>query len=339
MSVFLLIVVCLVFLSLIMVTSVIPSRSLLSMYELERRAEDGDKTAKAQLERERLLGDIQSILRIKTALLLVIFVILSVVTFDWPIGITLAVVVALVFGMISKLKVVYLPSQKIYELIEPRLLTLVRKFPRIMKLIRTPGSSLVAGAGKIDSRQELQYLIDNSADVLTENERKLIISGLSFNEMTVGSVMTPKSVIDSIKKSEFLGPLTLDDLHKTGHSRLPVIDKDIDHVVGILHLRSLLALDIKRSTTAEKAMDPKVYYVREDQTLSHALAAFLRTHHHLFIVVNEYRETVGLLTLEDVIEVLIGHKIIDEFDTHDDLRAVAMRNPGGNNEPQKSQNV
>jgi CBS domain containing-hemolysin-like protein len=136
-----------------------------------------------------------------------------------------------------------------------------------------------------------------------------------------------------------LGPLTLNDLHKTGHSRLPVINGDIDHVVGILNLKGLLALDIKRSTTAEKAMDPKVYYIRADQVLQHALAAFLRTKHQLFIVVNEYRETVGLLTLEDAIEALIGRKIVDEFDAHDDLRAVALRNPRDNNRPNISENV
>jgi len=128
-------------------------------------------------------------------------------------------------------------------------------------------------------------------------------------------------------------------LHQKGHSRLPVIDGDIDHVIGILHLQSLLALDIKRSVTAEKAMEPRVYYIRQDQTLQHALAAFLRTHHHLFIVVNEFRETVGLLTLEDVIEALLGRKIIDEFDAHDDLRAVALRNINHNNHPKGLENV
>jgi CBS domain containing-hemolysin-like protein len=131
----------------------------------------------------------------------------------------------------------------------------------------------------------------------------------------------------------------LDDLHKTGHSRFPVTDGDIDHVIGMLHIQDIFTLDAKRSVTAEKAMEPRVFYIREDQTLDHALVAFLRTHHHLFIVVNEFRETVGILSLEDVIEALLGRKIIDEFDTHEDLRLVAMRNPRGNNHPLKSEDV
>ena len=106
-----------------------------------------------------------------------------------------------------------------------------------------------------------------------------------------------------------------------------------------MNLKNLLTLDTKHSSTAEKAMEPKVYYIREDQTLQHALAAFLKTHHQLFVVVNEFRETVGLLSLEDVIEALIGQKIVDEFDAHDDLRAVALRNPRLNNHPEKRQDV
>jgi magnesium and cobalt transporter len=152
--------------------------------------------------------------------------------------------------------------------------------------------------------------------------------------------MTPRGVIDTIGKKELLGPLVLDDLHKTGHSRFPVTDGDIDHIVGVLHIQDLLVLDARqRSATAEKAMEPRVFYIREDQTLDHALTAFLRTRHHLFVVVNEFRETVGIVSLEDVIETLLGRKIVDEFDAHEDLRAVAARNPRGNNEPQKHEDI
>jgi CBS domain containing-hemolysin-like protein len=191
----------------------------------------------------------------------------------------------------------------------------------------------------LDSREELERLVSESSGILTIEEKLIVEKGLSFGSKSIESIMIPRSIIDTIKKTEFLGPLTLDALHKTGHSRIPVIDGDIDHVIGVLYLRGLLSLDIKRSVTAEKAMEAKVYYIRQDQTLQHALDAFIRTHHHLFIVVNEFRETVGMLTLEDVVEELLGHKIIDEFDSHDDLRKVALRNPRHNNHPGKTQNV
>jgi magnesium and cobalt transporter len=186
---------------------------------------------------------------------------------------------------------------------------------------------------RFDSREELQRLIDQSTGVLTDDEKTLIVHGLSFADQRVESIMTPKSMIKSIKKSEFLGPLVLSEIHELGHSRLPVIGTDIDHVVGVLHLNDLLSLDVKQSVTAEKAMESKVFYISHDDTLEHALAAFIESRHHLFIVINDFRETVGLLTLENVIEALIGRKIVDEDDNHEDPRSIAEKIARSNNSP------
>jgi CBS domain containing-hemolysin-like protein len=178
---------------------------------------------------------------------------------------------------------------------------------------------------KIDSRYELQHLVAESGGVLSAEEKKLIVNSLSFTDRRVHEVMTPRDEIVTVSKSEFLGPLTLDELSKSGHEKLPVIAGDINHIVGILHLEGLLALDKKRSTTAETAMEPKVYYILKDQTLEHALMAFLSTRHYMLIVINDQREIVGLITLTDVVQALIGREIVDEFDSHDSIRAVAMR--------------
>ena len=71
-------------------------------------------------------------------------------------------------------------------------------------------------------------------------------------------------------------------------------------------------------------MDDKVYFVNEQQKLDHALTAFIRTKNHLFIVVNEFQETVGIITIEDILEQIIGQEIVDEFDRYDDMREVAL---------------
>ena len=338
MFTFLFILTTAVFIMLVMVASIRPQRSSMSLFELERRAGEDDKGAAVTLRREQLLGDVQSLLRIKIALLLVVFVLLSVATFGWLIGVIVALVAALEYGALSRLSVVSTSANKLYARYEHHILRVVEKMGGVLVFLRSVSPQPDSSFG-IHSRQELQHLIAESGTVLTADERRLLMNGLSFKDQLVSSIMTPRTVIDTIAHSEFLGPLTLDELHKKGHSRLPVIKHDIDHVIGILHLQSLLALDVKRSVTAEKAMEPKVHYIRQDQTLEHALAAFLRTRHHLFIVVNEFRETVGLITLEDTIEALLGRKIIDEFDMHDDLRSVALRNPRDNNEPQKREDV
>lgn len=339
MSILLFTLTVVIFIKLLILTAFKPTRSSFSKFELERRSGLGDKIAKNDLERDELLVDVLSLQRVLVALLLVIFVLLSVVTFGWFLGIIISLVVALEYGALARIQFINKLAQKIYDKFEKDIIKFIKKTPLLFKFLRNVPNTPSDASIHISSSAELQHLIDSSVGVLTPDEKKLVVNGLSFGDKLVSSVMTPRSVIDSIKSSEFLGPLTLDDLHKTGHSRLPVINGDIDHIVGILNLKSLLALDIKRSTAAEKAMDPKVFYIRQDQTLQHALAAFIRTHHHLFVVVNEFRETVGLLSLEDVMESLLGRKIVDEFDAHDDLRKVALRNPRDNNHPEKHEDV
>lgn len=339
MYAFLLILTIAFFALLLIVAAIRPTRSKHSIFELRRRSNLGDESAKSKLEREEVLSDILSIRQVVLSLLLVITVALCITVFGWLYGIVLAVIVTLGYGSLSNTKFIKTWSGNFYGLIEAPLLKFVKKSPFIIRLIRSIPKEDELIDKRIGSREELRYVISNSEDTLTDSEKKLILNSLIFDEKLVETVMTPRSMIACLKKTELLGPLMLNELHKTGHSRLPVIDEDIDHIVGILHISSLLSLDIKKSPTAENAMVPKVYYIRHDQTLRHALAAFLQTRHHLFVVINEFRETVGILSLEDVLEALIGQKIVDEFDQHDDLRAVALRNPGLNNKPEKMRNV
>lgn len=323
---------------LIVTAGVRPARTVTSQFELERRSKHGDEAAVATLRRETLLADVVSLQRICIALLLITSVLLAVARYGWIVGTVIAVTIAIGYGSVARLAFIQKRSQKLYAKHESSILRLVEKFPKAFALLRSmPVADSVDN--RLESREELVHLVGESGQLLTTNEKQLIMHSLTFDDQLVETIMTPRSVIDSVPKSELLGPLALDDLHKTGHSRFPVIDHDIDHVVGMLHIHDLLALTDKKSVTAGTAMEPRVYYIRSDQTLAHALAAFLRTHHHLFIVVNEFRETVGLLSLEDVIEAMIGRKIIDEFDAHDDLRAVAARNPRGNNHPEKRKDV
>ena len=333
MFTFLVIVVSLLFILLVVVASMRPIPSIVSRFELDRRASKANKEAKLALRRERLLPDVLALQRVVVSILLVAVVLLSVVTFGWVIGVAVGFIVALQYAVISRFGPLMRLTHRLYERIELPLLRFIEKSSGLFVFLRGVSGHDTDTYHRFDSREELQELINKSGDILSSNERSLIVNGLVFSSKEVRSVMTPKSVVSTIKKSEFLGPLVLDELHQLGHSRLPVISSDLDHVVGILHLNDLLSLDIKRSVTAEKAMDPKVYYIHQDDTLEHALAAFLKTHHHLFIVINDLRETVGILTIEDVLEALIGHKIVDEDDNHEDLRAVAAKKAKTNNQP------
>lgn len=322
---------------LFIVAGISPRRSSLSLFELERRRRQGNSSAKDELRREMMVDDIVALRRVAEAVLLVVTVVAAVGALGLFVGVMAGAFLALFYGRIAKVEMIRHGADRMFDRIEPRILQFIDANDRVMRLFRSVPIS--QGPVGIGSREELEYLVDTCRNILTPDEKKHITNGLHFNEKTVESVMTPRSVIETIDKNEVVGPLMLDELHRTGHSRFPVTDGDIDHVIGVLHIKELLTLTDKVSQTAGQAMEKKVYYINQDQTLDRALAAFLKTRHHLFVVVNGYRETAGILTLEDVVEALLGREIVDEYDIHDDLRVVAARNAKHNNNSTHGANV
>ena len=293
--------------------------------------------ARQDVQRYEAYNDIIAIQRVISALLIVIVIIMSVTQLGWFVGVVVSVIIVLWYPVIARLPLIIRYGQKLYDVLEPRLLQFITRFPRFIAIFRARPADIEPPI--ITSKEELQHSVALMTSGISVAEKRLVTHGLLFGARLVSEVMTPKSMVDTVEAKELLGPLALDGLHKTGHSRFPVIESDIDHIVGILHIQDLLVATAKKTPTASQAMEPKVFYIREDQTLQYALNAFIRTRHHLFIVVNEYRETVGVVSLEDVMEALLGQEIIDEFDAHDDLRKVAAHNPRKNNEPSAHTNV
>lgn len=318
--------------SLVLVASMQPLQATVTKGELVRRAKKS-KEYKKELQRSDMYDAIRGLLRTYQATAAVLFVGIAITLFGWAWGVVLSVACVLVYPLVTRISYARRLAAKVYTMLEPHFLALSPRFQQIVTLFRAQPLATRELPREIYSREDLADLIEHSPGVVGAKERALLGSALSFFDKKVAEVMTPRTVIDFIKESEFLGPLVLDELHLLGHSRLPVINDSIDHVVGILHLRDLLSLSDKTSATAGTVMEKKVYYIREDATLEHALGAFITTRHHLFIVINKNRETVGLVTLEDVIEALIGRRIVDEDDVYDDLREVAEKEGATNNTP------
>ena len=338
MRLFLAILFVMITLALIAVTSISPRRTKLSMYELERRRRKGDTAAADELRRILLLDDIVSLRKATEALLLVLAVLSAVSAFGFFIGVAISVMTSLAYSRIAQFDWLVQMVDGYYRRIEPRLLTFVERHPRLGQVLRSV--NVQNEPNILSSREELEHLIRESSGILSLEEKKLINNALHFHEKTVEEVMTPRGVMNTVAKEDVIGPLLLDELHKTGHSRFPVTDGDIDHIVGILHIRSLLTLDNgKKTSRVETAMDKKIYFINQNQKLERALSAFIKTRHHMFIVVNDYRETAGILTLEDALEALLGRKILDEFDVVDDLRVLAALNPNKNNKSPSATDV
>lgn len=334
LSILSMIVAVAAWLLLLAVRSLVLARPELGEFELRRRAALDDDSAKHQLEKSLALPRLRTVKRLVELALVVLATSLSLVSLGWWGGLLLSLLMVAVIeltaghGWLSGL------VDRYYRSYEPSLLAGVRRAAWVDGFVLTDRST----GPRINSKPELQHLLEVSPGVLTADEARSIVSLLNFSDKTVADIMTPRSVVKTVGADDGVGPLVLDGLHKTGHSRFPVIEGDIDHVVGMLYLHDLINLRSNHESVRQ-AMRTPVHYIRQDQDLEHALHGFLRTHHHLFIVVNEYRETVGIISLEDVIEAMLGRTIVDEFDEFHDLRQVAARNPNKNNQPKRFKDI
>ncbi|MFN4242497.1 MAG: hemolysin family protein [Tepidisphaerales bacterium] len=151
--------------------------------------------------------------------------------------------------------------------------------------------------------------------VVDETDRDMIESVIEFRDTTAGQIMTARPAIDALPVTATLDEIT-QLIETSGHSRLPVYENDLDHIVGILYARDLLkhlADPSRRARFDLRANLRKPLYVPETKPLKDLLAEFRLRKVHLAIVLDEYGGTAGLVTIEDVLEELVG-EIADEHE-------------------------
>ena len=147
---------------------------------------------------------------------------------------------------------------------------------------------------------------------------------LTFNDKIVAEIMTPKKSAVSINAEDRLGPVVLNELHKSGMSYFPVYEgKKGSSVVGVLNLHNISEANV--SVLVKDVMSTKLAYVHEEQPLSQALQAIINTNQHLFIVVNSFEDYVGVISVKDIISELSGPFVIDELDEFENKSWVARR--------------
>ncbi|TVR12669.1 MAG: HlyC/CorC family transporter [Planctomycetota bacterium] len=150
---------------------------------------------------------------------------------------------------------------------------------------------------------------------IAEHERDMIESILSMADLTVEEVMTPRTDMHAIAVSEGLdGAVIL--ARETGHSRLPVYDGNRDNIIGLLYVKDLLGLQPAETTSLEELVR-KATFVPATKKVSELLAELRKDRVHLAVVLDEYGGTAGLVTFEDLIEVVFG-RIEDEYDQEEE---------------------
>ena len=158
---------------------------------------------------------------------------------------------------------------------------------------------------------------------VSQQTLEIVEHALQFDTKKVADILTPRRVVKAVSAADTIGPVLMTDLHKSGFSRFPVYEDKQDNIVGVLYMRDLVKA--KSGGAVQKVMSKTVCYVHEDEPLTDALQAILRTHQQLYVVVNSFEEYVGVVSIEDILEEIVGKQIVDEFDQYEDLRAVAAK--------------
>ena len=207
---------------------------------------------------------------------------------------------------------------------------------RILMVILTPVNFLFSLLKKVLSKvfhkegdsgiteEELVTMVDQaeSEGGLDQHESKLIRSAIEFNDMEVDEILTPRVDIVAVEDTD-----SMDDIAQafaeSGYSRLPVYHEDIDDIIGVIHEKDFHAARY-RGITDMKSFTGPMLYTTGNTKISELLRILQREKAHMVIVVDEYGGTEGLVTLEDILEELVGEiwdehdEVIEEFKKQED---------------------
>ena len=168
-----------------------------------------------------------------------------------------------------------------------------------------------------NSHEELLEVIETAAknEILDKESKEMISGALNLSTMNVRDIMLPRSqMVTLVANAPFNNMMS--DIIASSHTRIPMFNDARDDVIGILHTKDVLKLvyenDSNDALNIQEALRPAVF-VPESKRLDTLLKEFKSSHNHLAIVVDEYGSIAGLITIEDILEEIVGN-IEDEFD-------------------------
>ena len=256
---------------------------------------------------------------------------------DWPVisenalGISVFIVtvvvgfVTLVIGEVAPKSIALQNAEKfsllvagIINFISMLMLPAVKVVTVASDLIVRPFGGHVRYSAPILTEEELKMLVEAGEEegVLEEDEKEMIHSIFEFTDTVVRQVMVPRIDMKCAEVTDNLNEL-LDVIMNYGHSRIPVYEENFDKIVGVVHAKDLLPVlkEDLRDIDIHQVMRP-AYFIPENKKIDELMAEFKRSKIQMAIVRDEYGGTAGLVTLEDLLEEIVGD-IMDEYDVEE----------------------
>ncbi len=170
------------------------------------------------------------------------------------------------------------------------------------------------------SREELRTVVNEAGAMIPQRHQKMLLGILDLEKATVEDIMVPRNEIVGIDLDDEWEQI-LKQLRNSQHTRLPVYRGDIDQVLGILHLRNFLGLQRKQEITREdlEGIVREGYFIPEATPLNTQLLNFQRQRRRIGLVVDEYGDIQGLVTLDDILEEIVGEFTTDPATSSKDI--------------------
>jgi len=153
---------------------------------------------------------------------------------------------------------------------------------------------------------------DGNGETIQEDERRMILGAFALDQTFVHEIMTPRVDVDGVEEN-----CSIADVRKaivsSGHSRLPLYRKSIDHVLGILYAKDLLDEEHLKQVKSLRDLAHPPVFIPETKNIGDLLEEFRQSTNHFAIVLDEYGGTAGIVTFEDILEEIVGD-IQDEYD-------------------------
>ncbi|MEM7334196.1 MAG: hemolysin family protein [Chloroflexota bacterium] len=182
-------------------------------------------------------------------------------------------------------------------------------------LLRLFGVHVVEGHERVLTAEELELIVSESAEggLLNEEEEEMIRNIFDFGDRTVGQVLTPRRKVQAIPVDMPYEEI-LAFASNSNHSRFPVHEENLDQIIGMIHIKDLARQSLKPNSKFDiRLMLRSIPVVSEDQQVEKLLASFKRDRQHVAVVLDEFGGMAGIVTLEDLVEEVVG-EVRDEFD-------------------------
>ena len=299
--------------------------SSLNQIRLKSRAEDGDSSAARVLAMAEQYDKLLSTILIGNNIVNIAAASIGTILFTQMLGAergatvsTIALtIIVLIFGEVTPKSLAKEMPEKVATAVSPFLVLLMALMTPLTWLFtqwkKLLGHFVHSGEADTITEGELMTMVSEAENdgELTDRESELIRSAIEFDDVEVEEILTPRVDVVAVEDD-----IPLEELAQTfaesGYSRLPVYHGTIDNIIGVVHEKDFYIARLKKATKIDDLVVPTLYTTGSTQ-ISQLLRTLREQHHHLAVVVDEYGGTEGIITLEDILEELVG-EIWDEHD-------------------------